>query len=96
MENFVRDDTRGTIEDVDAKFELLQRGQYVLHVKPADTVMVLDKKIPLELYEARNAVRIARWTAVGGRPILRSRKTKSSRAPRAPSSSKVSPRPSPR
>jgi len=27
MENFVRPDTTGTIEEVDAKFELLQRGQ---------------------------------------------------------------------
>jgi len=62
MENFVREDTRGTIEDVDAKYELLQRGQYVLNVKPNDVIMTLDPKIPLELYEARNAVRIARWT----------------------------------
>src|SRR5581483_3679973 len=29
-ENFVRNDTSGTIEQVDAKYELLQRGQYVL------------------------------------------------------------------
>src|SRR5215813_2696773 len=29
-ENFVRTDTSGTIEQVDAKYELLQRGQYVL------------------------------------------------------------------
>jgi hypothetical protein len=36
MENFVRRDTVGTIEQVDAKFELLQRGQYVLNVNPAD------------------------------------------------------------
>jgi len=34
MENFVRTDTTGTIEQVDAKFELLQRGQYVLNAKP--------------------------------------------------------------
>jgi hypothetical protein len=30
-ENFIRNDTTGTIEQVDAKYELLQRGQYVLH-----------------------------------------------------------------
>jgi hypothetical protein len=29
-ENFLRDDTSGTIEQVDAKFELLERGQYVM------------------------------------------------------------------
>ncbi len=63
MENFVRRDTVGTIEQVDAKFELLQRGQYTLNVNPAEvTPCRLDSKAPLELYEARNAVRIARWT----------------------------------
>ena len=36
MENFVRKDTTGTIEEVDAKYELLQRGQYVLNVKPGE------------------------------------------------------------
>ena len=63
MENFVRQDTVGTIEQVDAKFELLQRGQYTLNVNPAEIEPVrLNAKVPLELYEARNAVRIARWT----------------------------------
>ena len=63
MENFVRQDTVGTIEQVDAKFELLQRGQYTLNVNPAEITPVrLNSKVPLELYEARNAVRIARWT----------------------------------
>jgi len=63
MENFVRKDTTGTIEQVDAKYELLQRGQYTLNVSPADIKpQRLDAKVPLELYEARNAVQIARWT----------------------------------
>src|SRR5579862_204004 len=63
MENFVRKDTTGTIEQVDAKYELLQRGQYTLNVNPADIkALRLDSKVPLELYEARNAVQIARWT----------------------------------
>jgi outer membrane protein OmpA-like peptidoglycan-associated protein len=63
MENFVRRDTVGTIEQVDAKFELLERGQYVMNVNPAEVKpMRLGSKVPLELYEARNAVRIARWT----------------------------------
>jgi len=63
MENFVRTDTVGTIEEVDAKYELLQRGQYVLNVKPGDIhPRELNSKVPLELYEARNAVEIARWT----------------------------------
>jgi outer membrane protein OmpA-like peptidoglycan-associated protein len=63
MENFVRHDTTGTIEEVDAKFELLQRGQYTLNVNPAEVrPEELNSKVPLDLYEARNAVRIARWT----------------------------------
>src|SRR3981081_1185558 len=63
MENFVLSDTQGTIEDVDAKYELLQRGQYVLNVNPSELrPMPLDRKTPLELYEARHAVKIARWT----------------------------------
>jgi len=63
MENFVRHDTSGTIEEVDAKYELLQRGQYTLNVNPAEIQPPrLSSKVPLELYEARNAVQIARWT----------------------------------
>src|SRR5579863_10045260 len=60
MENFVRKDTTGTIEEVDAKYELLQRGQYVLNVNPSEiAVRRLDPRVPLDLYEARNAVQIA-------------------------------------
>jgi len=63
MENFVKRETTGTIEELDAKFELLQRGQYTLNVNPTELKpRVLDRKVPLELYEARNAVQIARWT----------------------------------
>ena len=63
MENQVRSDTTGTIEQVDAKFELLRRGQYELNVSAADLQpMIMDRKTPIELYEARNAVRIAKWT----------------------------------
>jgi outer membrane protein OmpA-like peptidoglycan-associated protein len=63
MENIVLKDTAGTIEQVDAKFELLQRGQYVLNVSPSEIKPLEAKsKAPLELYEAQNAVRIARWT----------------------------------
>jgi outer membrane protein OmpA-like peptidoglycan-associated protein len=66
MENFVRKDTTGTIEEVDAKYELLQRGQYTLNVNPAEIKPLrLNPKVPLELYEARNAVQIARWTGAG-------------------------------
>lgn len=58
MENVVRPDTKGKIEEVDAKYELLQRGQYQRLANPL--ALKADKKIPLELYEARNAVSIAK------------------------------------
>ena len=63
MENVVSQQTSGTIETIDAHYELLARGQYVLNVSDTDRrPFPLDKKTPLELYEARNAIRIARWT----------------------------------
>jgi outer membrane protein OmpA-like peptidoglycan-associated protein len=61
MENVVRPDTKGKIEEIDAKYELLQRGQYQHLANPL--ALQFDRKQPLELYEARNAVQIAR--AVG-------------------------------
>jgi len=63
MENFVRKDTVGKIEEIDAKYELLQRGQYSVNVPPAELKPIpLDKNTPLDLHEARNALRIARWS----------------------------------
>ena len=63
MENFVRKDTVGKIEEINAKYELLQRGQYSVNVTPADLKpILLEKDTPLDLHEARNAVRIARWS----------------------------------
>ncbi|MCX6623865.1 MAG: OmpA family protein, partial [Acidobacteria bacterium] len=58
MENVVRADTKGKIEEIDAKYELLQRGQYSRLANPLE--LKLNQKLPLELYEARNAVQIAR------------------------------------
>jgi outer membrane protein OmpA-like peptidoglycan-associated protein len=58
MENVVRADTVGKIEEIDAKYELLQRGQYQRLANPL--ALKPDRKLPLELYEARNAVQIAR------------------------------------
>src|SRR5215813_8680064 len=58
-ENFVRKDTAGTIQQVDAKFELLQRGQYVYDRKRY-TPIQMNPKGPLQLAEAENAVEIAR------------------------------------
>lgn len=62
MENFATRDTHGTIEEVDAKYELLKRGEYTANVNPAELKpLPMDGRTPIDLYEARNAVRIARW-----------------------------------
>jgi outer membrane protein OmpA-like peptidoglycan-associated protein len=62
MENFIRGDTRGLPDQIDAKFELLKRGQYTVNVLPKDLKpLSLDRNTPLELFEARNAHRIAGW-----------------------------------
>src|SRR5262249_31258210 len=62
VENFIRHDTKGTVEQINAKYELLQRGQYEVNVPPTEvTPITLEKDKPLDLYEAQNAVRIARW-----------------------------------
>ena len=58
MENVVRADTVGKIELIDAKYELLERGQYEHLSNVLD--LKVNGKMPLELYEARNAVNIAR------------------------------------
>lgn len=57
MENDVRPDTLGKFEIIDAKYELLERGQYQALSNPLN--LTPDPKIPIELYEARNAVQIA-------------------------------------
>ena len=58
MENVVRPDTVGKIELIDAKYELLERGQYEHLANVLD--LKVNRKMPLELYEARNAIQIAR------------------------------------
>jgi outer membrane protein OmpA-like peptidoglycan-associated protein len=58
MENIVRPDTAGKIELIDAKYELFQRGQYEHLANVLD--LKVNSRLPLELYEARNAIQIAR------------------------------------
>jgi outer membrane protein OmpA-like peptidoglycan-associated protein len=59
MENFVRTDTTGTIEQVNAKYDLLKRGTYTVNLRGPDA-FVSDLRIPLQLREARMAMDIAR------------------------------------
>jgi outer membrane protein OmpA-like peptidoglycan-associated protein len=58
MENDIRPDTVGTAERVDAKYELTGRGGYIPTGYVFDPVLI-SVRLPLEFYEARNAVRIA-------------------------------------
>jgi len=62
MENIVRPDTKGKIEEIEAKYELLQRGEYTLNVDPSKVAAIrFDPKTTLPFLEARNAIQIARW-----------------------------------
>jgi outer membrane protein OmpA-like peptidoglycan-associated protein len=58
LENAIREDTKGTSEAVNAKYELMERGGYIPTGYKFDPV-VLNAKLPLEFFEARNALRIA-------------------------------------
>ncbi|MFN9741641.1 MAG: OmpA family protein [Acidobacteriota bacterium] len=61
VENTILPETLGKIEAVDAKYELLERGKYENGVFEA---LRIDPKVPLELYQARNAARIGEWLGI--------------------------------
>ena len=60
-ENIVRSGTKGFEEPIDAKFDVLEGGQYTIDV-PGDQLPSSQAsiKVPLDLLEARNAVVIAK------------------------------------
>jgi outer membrane protein OmpA-like peptidoglycan-associated protein len=58
LENVIRQDTQGTIEAVNAKYELTERGGYIPTGYRFDPV-IMNERLPLEFFEARNAFRIA-------------------------------------
>ncbi|HEY6970636.1 MAG TPA: OmpA family protein [Candidatus Angelobacter sp.] len=61
LENVLRPDTTGKEENIVATYELLARGIYSstnTHIENA--IFGIDRKTPRELFEARNAIRIAR------------------------------------
>jgi outer membrane protein OmpA-like peptidoglycan-associated protein len=60
IENSVRPDTRGTAETVQAKYELLPRGSYLMNRPSEFTNKPLEAGMPLDLAEARNALELAR------------------------------------
>ena len=70
LENTIPMTASGKIENIDATYELLGRGVYSSsNTKIENAIFGIDPKTPRELFEARNAVRIAR-NASGGRFAL--------------------------
>jgi outer membrane protein OmpA-like peptidoglycan-associated protein len=63
MENQPRYETKGKEEDVDVRYNVIQRDNYLADVNKANIQPLFtgERKIPLELLEARNAIRIAGW-----------------------------------
>jgi outer membrane protein OmpA-like peptidoglycan-associated protein len=59
MENAVKKGSTEQFEFIDAKYELLKRGQYTMNMD-AMAPLPMDEKTPADVYQARNAVRIAR------------------------------------
>jgi outer membrane protein OmpA-like peptidoglycan-associated protein len=59
MVNAIRKGSTEQFEFIDAKYELLKRGQYTLNMD-AVAPTPMDERTPFEVYQARNAVRIAR------------------------------------
>ncbi|OLB21871.1 MAG: hypothetical protein AUH16_01300 [Acidobacteria bacterium 13_2_20CM_57_7] len=60
LENVFGPGTLGKVENIDASYELLGRGIYSSsNTKIENAIFGIDRKTPLELFEARNSVRIA-------------------------------------
>ena len=59
-ENVLRTDTAGSAQQIQFSYELLGRDAYSsTNARINDAIFGIDSKTPLELFEARNAVRIA-------------------------------------
>lgn len=60
-ENIVRRETKGWEEAIDARFDMVEGGQYTVDVSAAQLPSAKpNPKVPLDLLEARNAVAIAK------------------------------------
>ena len=61
IENVIRDGTKGSFEVIEAKYELLKRGSYLMNQDAARlNIKPLEPGAPLDLAEARNAVELSR------------------------------------
>jgi hypothetical protein len=62
LENYVRPDTRGAVEEISSRYELLDKNHLAYDRMPDDIKpTIIDTSLPLDLQEARHAVRIAQW-----------------------------------
>lgn len=62
LENYVRNDTRGQVQEITAQYEATEKGQFALEKMPRELKPTLiDTSLPLDLQQARHAVRIAEW-----------------------------------
>src|SRR5262245_8690049 len=61
LENSVRENTRGSVDIIQAKYDLLKRGTYLMNEDTRQLrLKPLEPGAPLDLAEARNAVMLAR------------------------------------
>jgi outer membrane protein OmpA-like peptidoglycan-associated protein len=61
LENLIKSDTKGWEQPIEAKFDVLQRGEYTVEVSPGQLAsQTADEKMPTDLKEAINAVAIAK------------------------------------
>ena len=61
LENVVREGTKGRVEAIEARYQLLQRGTYLMNRDANELkVRALEPGAPLDLAQARNAIELAR------------------------------------
>ncbi|MGH9570737.1 MAG: OmpA family protein [Candidatus Angelobacter sp.] len=59
-ENIARNDTLGGVHPINARFDLVRKGQYTLNIKPDQLpATTAGPHVPLQLLEAENAIAIA-------------------------------------
>jgi hypothetical protein len=62
LENFVRNDTEGQIQEISTRYQLASKDRYsVERMPPQLKPSLIDTSLPADLQQARHAVRIAEW-----------------------------------
>ncbi len=63
LENHLRPSTTGEASQVQARYLLLRKSNYTRNAPAGElTALAMTRKVPLDYYEAQNALRIARWS----------------------------------